>query len=58
MRDVHPEDRVVLDVSESNIAAQRIYSGYNSQVDADAPTLYHGIFTGQHITMQTTAADL
>lgn len=57
MQGVHPEDEVVLDVAEPNMAARGVYEGYGFRYTGGVPQ-QHRVFDVNHIAMTIPAEAL
>lgn len=55
---VHPEDGLILDVAENNLAAQGIYRRYGFVPATDVAPMEHGIFAVRHVQMGMPASAL
>jgi ribosomal protein S18 acetylase RimI-like enzyme len=51
--DIHPQDEVILDVAETNLAAQKIYTSYGFVFDPKIEPMQHGVFDTRHLRMRS-----
>jgi hypothetical protein len=55
---MHPEDKVQLDVAETNQLSQDIYAHYGFSIREDLPSRGHGVFDTRHIPMEADGIDV